>query len=68
MGLLDIFRISRIKRENADLKQAVDNLQSKLNSLSIRSTQKRKENWITSTNRLKNADLLNSSRRNELIL
>lgn len=33
MGLLDIFRISRIKRENADLKQAVDNLQSKLNSL-----------------------------------
>ena len=29
MGLLDIFRISRIKRENADLKQAVDNLQSK---------------------------------------
>ena len=33
MGLLDIFRISRIKNENARLQQSVSDLQSKLDSL-----------------------------------
>lgn len=33
MGLFDIFRISRIKNENARLQQSVSDLQSKLDSL-----------------------------------
>ena len=33
MGLLDIFRISRIKEDNVRLQQSVSELQSKLDSL-----------------------------------